>query len=80
MENNINNIPNLDAKMNMLNDTRQQLKKLQEQEKTLKQTQTISYALRSFEIVLRGNLVDIKVLNSYSISQTVKATDRPGRQ
>ena len=32
MENNVNNIPNLDAKMNMLNDTRQQIKKLQEQE------------------------------------------------
>ena len=39
MENKLNNIPNLDDKMNMLNDTRQQIKKLQEQEKTLKQTQ-----------------------------------------
>ena len=33
MENNTENTPNLDDKMNMLNDTRQELKKLQAQGK-----------------------------------------------
>ena len=33
MENNAENTPNLDDKMNMLNDTRQELKKLQAQDR-----------------------------------------------
>ena len=39
MENKLNTIPNLDDKMNMLADTRLQLKQLLEQEKKLKQVQ-----------------------------------------
>jgi len=54
MENNIDNIPNLDAKMNMLNDTRQQLKKLQEQEKTLKQTQNYLEAEIAADMTKQG--------------------------
>tara|TARA_R100000388_G_scaffold75996_1_gene55194 strand:+ start:597 stop:986 length:390 start_codon:yes stop_codon:yes gene_type:complete len=54
MENNVDNIPNLDAKMNMLNDTRQQLKKLQEQEKTLKQTQNYLEAEIAADMTKQG--------------------------
>ena len=54
MENNVNNIPNLDAKMNMLNDTRQQIKKLQEQEKTLKQTQNYLEAEIAADMTKQG--------------------------
>ena len=54
MENNVNNIPNLDAKMNMLNDTRQQLKTLQAQEKTLKDTQNYLEAEIAADMAKQG--------------------------
>jgi len=41
METNVENKPNLDDKMNMLTDTRVEIKRLQEQEKTLKRTQNL---------------------------------------
>ena len=54
MENKLNNIPNLDDKMNMLNDTRQQLKTLQAQEKTLKDTQNYLEAEIAADMAKQG--------------------------
>ena len=54
MENKLNNIPNLDDKMNMLNDTRQQLKTLQAQEKTLKNTQNYLEAEIAADMAKQG--------------------------
>ena len=48
------NIPNLDDKMNMLNDTRQELKKLQAQEKTLKDTQNYLEAEIAADMAKQG--------------------------
>ena len=48
------NIPNLDDKMNMLNDTRQQLKTLQAQEKTLKDTQNYLEAEIAADMAKQG--------------------------
>ena len=54
MENNAENTPNLDDKMNMLNDTRQQLKTLQAQEKTLKDTQNYLEAEIAADMAKQG--------------------------
>jgi len=54
MENKLKNIPNLDDKMNMLNDTRQQLKTLQAQEKTLKDTQNYLEAEIAADMAKQG--------------------------
>ena len=54
MENKLNNIPNLDDKMNMLNDTRQELKKLQAQEKALKDTQNYLEAEIAADMTKQG--------------------------
>ena len=54
MENNAENTPNLDDKMNMLNDTRQELKKLQAQEKTLKDTQNYLEAEIAADMAKQG--------------------------
>ena len=54
MENKLNNIPNLDDKMNMLNDTRQQLKTLQAQEKTFKDTQNYLEAEIAADMAKQG--------------------------
>ena len=54
MENKLNNTPNLDDKMNMLNDTRQQLKTLQAQEKTLKDTQNYLEAEIAADMAKQG--------------------------
>ena len=54
MENNAENTPNLDDKMNMLNDTRQELKKLQAQEKTLKDTQNYLEAEIAADMTKQG--------------------------
>ena len=54
MENNTENTPNLDDKMNMLNDTRQQLKTLQAQEKTLKDTQNYLEAEIAADMAKQG--------------------------
>jgi hypothetical protein len=54
MENNTENTPNLDDKMNMLNDTRQELKKLQAQEKTLKDTQNYLEAEIAADMAKQG--------------------------
>jgi len=54
MENNTENTPNLDDKMNMLNDTRQELKKLQAQEKALKDTQNYLEAEIAADMAKQG--------------------------
>ena len=54
MENNAENTPNLDDKMNMLNDTRQELKKLQAQEKALKDTQNYLEAEIAADMAKQG--------------------------
>ena len=54
MENNAENTPNLDDKMNMLNDTRQQLKTLQAQEKTLKDTRNYLEAEIAADMAKQG--------------------------
>ena len=54
MENNAENTPNLDDKMNMLNDTRQQLKTLQAQEKALKDTQNYLEAEIAADMTKQG--------------------------
>ena len=54
MENNAENTPNLDDKMNMLNDTRQELKKLQAQEKALKDTQNYLEAEIAADMTKQG--------------------------
>ena len=54
MENIVETKPNLDDKMNMLNDTRQQLKTLQAQEKTLKDTQNYLEAEIAADMAKQG--------------------------
>ena len=54
MENNTENTPNLDDKMNMLNDTRQELKQLQAQEKALKDTQNYLEAEIAADMAKQG--------------------------
>ena len=54
MENNAENTPNLDDKMNMLNDTRQELKQLQAQEKALKDTQNYLEAEIAADMAKQG--------------------------
>ena len=54
MENNTENTPNLDDKMNMLNDTRQELKQLQAQEKALKDTQNYLEAEIAADMTKQG--------------------------
>ena len=54
MENNAENTPNLDDKMNMLNDTRQELKQLQAQEKALEDTQNYLEAEIAADMAKQG--------------------------